>query len=160
MHEGAEDAAIDGLCNPRQSLTSVPKALEVGARLYKLVSDFLDGNPLVQDAWLKAIGSTEEEAGPRAEDVDKLRNVVKAELGVSQTERHDEGIHPLGHRLLRTWASLASNPDADIVTAWLAEGGPAGIDRHIPDPAGIFPKSEQGVLAGPIATYQLYLCRL
>ena len=68
-------------------LTAVPNGLEVGARLYKLVGEFLDGNPHVQGACLNAIGSAEEEAGPRAEDLDRLRAEVKAELGMSQTER-------------------------------------------------------------------------
>ena len=46
--------------------------------------------------------------------------------------------------MLRKWASLAGDPDAELVSDWLSGGAPAGIDKVVADPGQVFPERGQG----------------
>ena len=141
-HMAPEDDSLGGLRQPRRAVEKVPGLRSVGRRVFQVVKSFIESDSSVLEACIGAIGSDKPDAGPSAQLVEILRARVEAELGVeADLGDNVQRVHPLRHRLLRRWAALAEDPDAEIVGDWLAQGAPAGINMDIRDP-GVFPKSE------------------
>jgi hypothetical protein len=91
------------------------------------------------DKFTSAIGSEDEDPGPSADELAKIRQCLCEVLNFSEPMPEHNPSHPtpIDYVLLERWVELAQDPD-DQVCLWLRQGAPAGLSCE-PESRGIFP---------------------
>ena len=132
-----------GLRSPARSGRTAQRLRDAGARIRRVLHDFLAANAGAQDEVLRCLGD-KAAAGPDPARIQRLRRLLAAEFDAPDFAPVDvEGRRGrLVPGLIEAIGRAAADPDADQLGPWLRNGAPCGI-HHTVEPRGVFPPRDR-----------------
>ena len=132
---------MGGLRNPRRALERLPRSAAAGRGIRRLLEQALHLWPELLDPAV-AILRGEEPAEFNNTVVESVRSAVLTALGapehVRKRRRTAPANTPIQAAVLQAWGLATDDPDAEVLSEWLDNGAPLGIEQAVPT-TGVFP---------------------
>ena len=156
--EEADRRAIGGLRDASDSVSRLHMVASFGRRLSTKLRELIMFNEdshnvadTLDQSWISttmaAIGSEGAEAGPPADAISAVKELLSEMCSLSRSDNFDR-LTNVDAPLLEAWRKAASHPDT-YIAKWMVTGAPAGILNPIPDP-GIFPTCSKPATSEPL----------
>ena len=139
VRQQQEADALGGMRNPAKSVPKVLGLQSVGSKIRAIVDDFCQDHPESISAALSQIGKGGAQGLPALDD---LKERLETEFEARKVSAAEAGcMTRLNQKLIRALARAAQDPDV-MAADKLAFGAPAGIQKPVEDPGGVFPAAD------------------